>query len=217
MWDYINKRTVTHGITLISALYILLKRLSTIKNLSYFIWFLPTYLSLLLQVYFLIVSLKQKPKEKKDGIGIFFVALISSNFPIVVSAIYNEFPIFEYKIHLAAVAYIMNFLVMIFYLYAIVSLGKSLTVLPEYNKVKTQGAYKYSRHPLYLSYIIQYVLQIFIFQTYSVIVCSVIQITLIIIRAKYEENVLSENDDTYKNYLQKTKWINLSLGGKENE
>ncbi len=211
---YISKRTVAHGVTLLYALYILARRLLTIKSLSYFIWFLPTYISLVLQGYFLIASLKKEPKEKNDGLGIFFVALLSANFPIIVSKVCNEFPIWYYKTYLASIAYIVNFFVMIFYVYAIASLGKSLTVLPEYNEIKTDGAYKYSKHPLYLSYIIQYIMQILIFQTYSVIVCSIIQITLMIVRARYEERILSENDEIYKNYLRNARWINLNLGGK---
>lgn len=211
---YFSKRTVAHGVTLVYALYILVRRLLAIKSLSYFVWFLPTYISLVLQGYYLIVSLKKEPKEKDDSLGIFLVALLSANFPIIVSKVCNEFPIFNYKIYLASIAYIVNFFVMIFYVYAIASLGKSLTVLPEYNEIKTDGAYKYSKHPLYLSYIIQYVMQILIFQTYSVIVCSIIQITLMIVRARYEERILSENDEIYKNYLRNARWINLNLGGK---
>jgi len=211
---YISKRTVAHGVTLLYALYILVRRLLAIKSLSYFVWFLPTYISLVLQGYYLIVSLKKEPKEKDDSLGIFLVALLSANFPVIVSKVCNIFPIFNYKIYLASIAYIVNFLVMIFYVYAIMSLGKSLTVLPEYNEIKTTGAYKYSKHPLYLSYIIQYIMQILIFQTYSVVLCSIIQITLMIVRARYEERVLSENDEIYKNYLQNTRWINLNLGGK---
>lgn len=211
---YISKRTIAHGITLIYALYILARRLLIVKSMSYFVWFLPTYISLILQGYFLIVSLKKEPKEKNDSVGIFLIALISANFPIIVSKVCNEFPIFDYKVYLATIAYIINFFVMIFYVYAIATLGKSLTVLPEYNEIKTNGAYRISKHPLYLSYIIQYIMQVLIFQTYSAVVCSIIQIALMIVRAKYEERILSENDDIYKEYLKKTKWINWNLGGK---
>lgn len=214
---YISKRTVAHMMTLVYALYILISCLFTVKSLSYFIWFLPTYISLMLQGYFLIASLRKEPKEKNDSVGIFLVAILSANFPIIVSKVCKEFPIFNYNVYLAIIAYIVNFFVMIFYVYAITSLGKSLTVLPEYNEIKTNGAYKFSKHPLYLSYIVQYIMQVLIFQTYSVVVCSIIQIMLMIVRAKNEERILSENNEIYKEYLRKTRWVNLNFGGRNDE
>jgi len=211
----LQKRTIAHIISLIYVVYILIRKIFVIKNLSYFLWFLPNYISLMLQGYFLLSSLRQEPKEKNESLYIFIIAVVSANFPGLVAIVCNYFAISDYNISLAYIAYIINFFSMIFYVYAIMSLGRSLTVLPEYNVVKTQGAYKYSRHPLYLVYIIQYITQIFIFQTWSIILCSIIQISLILIRAKHEEKILSENDSIYKKYIQETKWVNIKLGGRK--
>ncbi len=139
--------------------------------------------------------------------------MVSANFPIIVALTRDFLPFANYVASLAVFAHVVNLLSMLFYVYAIKSLGTSLTVLPEYNTVKTEGAYKYSRYPLYLVYIIQYCTQVFIFQAWSILLCSFIQICLILIRAKHEERILSENNEIYKEYLKKTKWINIKLGG----
>lgn len=71
----------------------------------------------------------------------------------------------------------------------------------------------YTIHPLYLTYIVQYFAQILIFQSWGVIICSIIQIKLLLIRAKNEENILCKNSEVYRDYIKNTGWI--KIGGKK--
>ena len=87
-----------------------------------------------------------------------------------------------------------------FYLFALVNLGRSLTVLPEARNLKTTGIYGISRHPLYASYMIMNILNVFVNQTLIyipvMIICNLLQYA----RAKSEERILTEAFPKYKEY-----------------
>lgn len=87
-----------------------------------------------------------------------------------------------------------------FYLFALVNLGRSLTVLPEARNLKTTGIYGISRHPLYASYMIMNILNVFVNQTLIyipvMIICNLLQYA----RAKSEERILTEAFPEYKEY-----------------
>lgn len=93
------------------------------------------------------------------------------------------------------------------YFVGLITLGYNLTILPEANSLNTKGIYSISRHPLYLCYIVWYVLQNLICQTWIMVFISIIQITLVVIRAKYEERILEKNFSEYKEYKQNVRWI----------
>ena len=72
------------------------------------------------------------------------------------------------------------------YIYAILSLGRNLTVLPEANELRMTRIYDYARHPLYSLYIYWYVMQVFLFLSALIMAISILQTSFQIIRARHE-------------------------------
>ncbi len=211
----VSKRQVANLAVVLYVICVLFVRIIEIRLLRYLLWSIPNFISSIMSARFLVQSLKNSPEEVNETDSMFFVAMLSTFFPAITVNVAHLFPWWECDQSIAFIGHVINYLVLLFYIYAVWSLGNSLTILPEYNKIKVHGAYKYSRHPLYLSYIIQSFSQILIFQSWSVIICSIIQTTLLIIRAKSEEQLLCKNNEVYREYIKNTGWIRI--GGKKDD
>ena len=94
--------------------------------------------------------------------------------------------------------------------FAVLSLGKkfnvSLSIIKKH-KLKTDGIYKYIRHPSYTGLLIYYLgLSIIMQNIFSIILLVIFPIIAVINRIKIEENMLFEYfRDEYQIYKQKTK------------
>jgi protein-S-isoprenylcysteine O-methyltransferase Ste14 len=93
-------------------------------------------------------------------------------------------------------------------IWALLSLRTNLTILPEANAIIRTGPYKYVRHPLYFSYIFLAISEFLIYQTPSVLVLTVLQVILILVRAAREEALLLEVPE-YRAYYNQTLWFNM--------
>ena len=91
--------------------------------------------------------------------------------------------------------------------WAIHAIGESKLV--ERPKLITHGPYKYIRHPIYLSYVMDLVGMIFIFNTlYSVILVFILNIPSYMSRVKHEEDAaIKRMGDSYVEYRKKTSSI----------
>ena len=92
------------------------------------------------------------------------------------------------------------------WIFGMVSLGKSLAVLPGTNALKTQGIYKYFRHPVYVG--INFTLFGLLAacgSVFGMVYMAVVVIPLNIYRAREEEKALLEKfGDSYRAYRKTT-------------
>jgi protein-S-isoprenylcysteine O-methyltransferase Ste14 len=159
-------------------------------------------------MFFLIVSLARKPKAINESLIMFLICILSRNLPLIVSKVGYYFPIMLTKnIIISELAVTAMLLIVPFYIVAIFTLGKSLTILPEAHRLQLKGIYYISRHPIYLIYITWSVLEIFIYQTWAVLFLSILAIFLLIIRAKQEEKILESTFPEYNDYKSKVMWL----------
>ncbi len=87
-------------------------------------------------------------------------------------------------------------------------LGAQLTVVPEARRLVTRWPYSISRHPLYVTYIAMFALQILIAQSLVIVVLSAVMVVLLYIRARAEEQVLAEAfPEEYREYADRVGWV----------
>lgn len=87
----------------------------------------------------------------------------------------------------------------------VISLNRSLGILPANRGVKSSGAYLFVRHPIYLGYILS--LAAFTINNYSWqnLMMLVLIILVLAIRILFEERILIKDED-YKKYCKKVKY-----------
>lgn len=88
---------------------------------------------------------------------------------------------------------------------AVLSLNRSLGIVPAIRDIKTSGTYRFVRHPLYLSYFIS--LTGFVINNFSIynIMLLLLLVALQLYRIQKEEELLSQ-DQSYQEYASHTKW-----------
>lgn len=156
--------------------------------------------------YFLILSMFKRPKDMNDNFWMVAASLIGSNLTFIVGH-FIKLNTNNPNILLASAGMIMSIAAVPFYIAAVISLGRNLTILPEANKLNTEGVYSISRHPLYSCYIYWFFANTLIYQSMAIFITAVIQALFEIIRAKNEEKILSKNFPEYEDYKKKVRWI----------
>lgn len=146
----------------------------------------------------LIYSSLKNPTEVDDSFKSFFISFFGTNLYVILSW-FIDFKNPYANTSLLYIAASIQLIIQCFYLFALINLGRSLTVLPEARELKTTGIYSISRHPLYAAYMIMNVLNLFINQSLIYIpvmfICNILQYS----RAKAEEKILI---NTFPEYLQ---------------
>jgi Putative protein-S-isoprenylcysteine methyltransferase len=183
---------------------------------QFFAFIFPYILSDILIVALLAVNIFKRPKDIDDSNFIFFVCVLACNLPFVLSFFSNNIIPETRNMFLAGLGTVLNLSIMPFYLLSVIRLGSSLSVLPEANKLKTTGIYGFSRHPLYSCYIFWFIAQNLICQSWIMLVISIIQISMQIIRAKHEELILLKNYPEYREYKAKVWWFGRNIFYKAN-
>ena len=203
------KRIVAHLLTSIIAIIILCLQLSKTTSAAMLLWYTPNVISVCVVAALLLLNLKNKPKQIKDTFVVFSAAMVSTNFCVIVSLFGNLLPLYQTTpfANIQATGAFLNMLSMPFYLWAIISLGKGLTILPEAHTLSLGGIYKISRHPIYLVYVFWCITQNMIYQTWTVLAFSGIQIALFLYRARCEEKVLADTFPQYKDYIKQVMWL----------
>lgn len=78
---------------------------------------------------------------------------------------------------------------------AIGTLGRSFAMAIEVRRVVTHGVYRYIRHPIYTAYIALWLIQVVLFRSASYAVMVALGVMLMVLRARWEEDKLSEDPD----------------------
>lgn len=154
----------------------------------------------------LIYSSFKTPLKSDDTFKNFIISFLGTNF-LLISSYFVNFRNPNANQNIIYIFSIMEVAVQIFYIIALLNLGLSLTVLPEARKLKTKGIYSISRHPLYVSYMIINILNIFINQSLVYIPFAIVGCLLHYIRAKNEEKILIEVFPEYNEYKKEVMFI----------
>jgi protein-S-isoprenylcysteine O-methyltransferase Ste14 len=205
----VERRIIANVLTIILLILLIVKQVMNYRfDVYYAAFILPYLLSNTAALIMLSLSLKNRPKEVFDSGWLFSLCLIAANLPVIVNLSGIDLTT-SGEIHMQArsVAAVMSVSVAPVYIYAILSLGRNLTVLPEANELRMKRIYDYARHPLYSIYIYWYVMQVFLFQSALILVLSVTQISFQIIRARQEEKVLLKNFPEYADYEKRVWWF----------
>lgn len=200
------KRFVANGISITFIIAFLLKT-EYKRDLTFYIFVMPYLLANIAVSVMLFLSLFNKPKGFCAGNKEFFISVLGANLGIIVNVLGVDLfnPDRNWLVSFSASCFAL--IAIPFYIAGIFALGRNLTVLPEANKLQTTGVYALSRHPLYVTYIYWYILQIFICQSLAAFIVSALQITLQLIRARNEEALLSRVFPEYEDYRRKVGWI----------
>jgi protein-S-isoprenylcysteine O-methyltransferase Ste14 len=88
--------------------------------------------------------------------------------------------------------------------YALLFLGRSISMMPEARRLVTNGPYSFIRHPLYLGEEIAFFGAAMQFVSVWTPILLVGQVCCQLYRMRFEENVLSENFEEYQAYQERT-------------
>jgi protein-S-isoprenylcysteine O-methyltransferase Ste14 len=169
---------------------------------------LPYLLANAATVTMLVSSLFSRPVKTDERWSMFFVALVASNAYAVLY--FSGIPLLnpDRNQAVSAIGALGTLALVPFYVLAVYTLGSQLTVMPEARKLITRGPYSLSRHPLYVTYIVWFLLQILIAQSLVIVALSGLMVVLLFIRARGEERVLSSAfPDDYAAYRGRVGWL----------
>lgn len=210
------KRTV---VTLFSVCAMISFILRHLEHISYYkediftfiIFIFPYILMNSVACYFLVLSMLKKPRDVNENIWVVIASFLGCNLTLIVGHFF-ELKATNINENVALIGSILGILIIPFYIVAVINLGKSLTILPEANKLNTKGIYSFSRHPLYSSYLLWYFASILMFQSIAIVIASIIQAIFQVIRAKNEEKILEKNFPEYADYKKRVWWIGKVKG-----
>jgi protein-S-isoprenylcysteine O-methyltransferase Ste14 len=171
------------------------------------VFILPYAISDLAGLSMLVLSMKNKPREIEDSSFIFILCIVTVNLPILIGVLGQNLAGVPLYPNVRAVAGFMSLFAVSFYLPAVFNLGKRISVLPVATSLEMTGIYSFARHPLYSTYIYWYILQVLIFQSWTIAAISSAQICFQIVRARSEEKVLERNFPEYAAYRKRVWWI----------
>lgn len=110
--------------------------------------------------------------------------------------LYGKFPLIGALLETGGAAFVAS---------AFLSLNRSFGLAPQNRGIKTAGAYRFIRHPMYLGYILAevgYVVDNF--SEFNLFVLT-ISVLFLVLRLRAEEQLLRQ-DPAYRNYSRKTRW-----------
>lgn len=143
------------------------------------------------------------PKDIKD---VFFVGMQLLLFLIY---ILWDYPIIEFPLHQAFyyIGWTSLFFAVGLFSYAIWNIRHSLSPYPspkEHAKLKTNGAFSFSRHPIYSSIFIGLLAWSVIQENINQMIISFLLLIFFYIKARYEEKLLLAKFPEYKDYQELT-------------
>jgi len=177
--------------------------LSTSRD--HLLWGIPVIAVSLLDIYFLTRSLVRAPKNIDTRLSTFIISLGATfGFSLVAVSIADPQLEFSHRQVVEQVGRLLAILPYPFVFWSLLCLKDCLTVVPEAHAVVANGIYRYSRHPLYVCYMIWAIAGIMMFPTLSMLIGSVAQIAFLIVRLGREEQLLLKTFPEYREYYLRT-------------
>jgi protein-S-isoprenylcysteine O-methyltransferase Ste14 len=169
---------------------------------------LPFLLSSLAAAATLVASLTSKPIRVDERWGMLLIAFASSNAGVVLHFVGIDLVNPNRQMAMSIAAQVMSLSLVPFYVLAVLTLGRQMSVAPEARRVITRGPYSVSRHPLYVTYVTQHLLGIGVAQSIAASAISVAAAALFLVRAVAEEALLLQVFPVdYAEYCRRVGWI----------
>lgn len=172
---------------------------------EYLLWGIPVIAISLLDIYFLTRSLLQAPKKIDTRLSTFIISIGATfGFSLVAIGTGDGIVAVPYLQQLQQVGKVLAVAPYPFVLWALFCLKDCLTVVPEAHRVVAKGIYRYSRHPLYVCYVVWAIANIMMFPTVSMLIGCLAQILFLVIRLRREEELLLATFPEYREYYERT-------------
>jgi protein-S-isoprenylcysteine O-methyltransferase Ste14 len=205
-----DRRTAAHALASAVTIFLLAASVMTTRSLDRFFWSLPHIVANVSQLVLLTLATLRTPRDVDQGGRAFLYGVLGTVSPVAIAWFGPWLPFGQIERGLADAGRYLNVLIIPFYLAAMWTLGRNLTVLPEASTLRTGGMYSISRHPLYATYLYWYAVQNLIFQSWGALALSAAQIVLTVGRARLEERILARNFAEYEAYTQRVLWFGRS-------
>lgn len=208
-------RYTANAIITLYLLIVIVGRLTTFSSSPYhLLWGGVALIVAVLDIYFLTRSLLNEPKNVDTSLAGFLLG-VGGTMGFVASAAAITYPVADFPLAGAVrqTGTVVAILPYPFILWALFCLKDCLTVIPEAHSVVAHGIYKYSRHPLYVCYIVWAVANMMMFPSLPMAAVSVAHIAVLVLRLKREEKLLLATFPEYCDYHGRTGLVgNLRLG-----
>jgi len=199
-------RFIANGIITVFSLVLITGRLIYFSHSAYYwLWGIPALLISVLDIYFLTKSLRRQPKDLDIGFTTFLIS-VSGSMGFGLSALFINYPVLTLA-YGDALRQTGSFIALVpypFIFWALYCIRDCLTVIPEAHSVVARGIYKFSRHPLYVCYIIWAAANMMMFPSWPMLTLSSAHIIILILRLKREETLLLATFPEYQTYYLKT-------------
>jgi protein-S-isoprenylcysteine O-methyltransferase Ste14 len=207
-------RFAANGTITVVCLFLVAGRLTAFPTSAYhLLWGGVVIIVALLDIYFLTKSTLNKPKSVDTSVSSFIFA-VGGSLGFVGSAVAIGYPVpdLPFTTALRQAGSIVALLPYPFIIWSLLCLKECLTVIPEAHGVVAHGIYKYSRHPLYMCYVIWAIANIMMFPSLPMLAASSSHIALLVLRIRREEKLLLATFPEYRDYYSRTGLIgNLRL------
>lgn len=207
-------RFAANGTITVYSLVLVAGRLTVFPTSAYhMLWGGVAIIVVLLDIYFLAKSTLNKPQKVDTSLSSFIFA-VAGSLGFWGSAVATGYTVADlpFTAALRQAGSIVALLPYPFIIWSLLCLKGCVTVIPEAHGVVTHGIYKYSRHPLYMCYIIWAIANIMMFPSLPMLAASSALIALLVLRLKREEKLLLATFPEYRDYYSRTGLIgNLRL------
>lgn len=200
------------SVTLFMLAIIVLTATTLNRSLYHLLWGMPVIAVSLLDIYFLSRSLLQKPKTIDVRLSSLLIGLGTTfGFSVAVMVLSPQQAAAGFAADFRQIGVALSLLPYPLVIWALFCLGDCLTVVPEAHAVVANGPYKFSRHPLYVCYMVWALANVLMFPTLGMLVAAIAQIVFLLIRLRREELLLLETFPEYRHYFERTGLIGPRL------
>jgi len=200
-WRFLASGAVT--IYMVAIVFLTLTWLGS--SVHHLLWGIPVIAVSLLDIYFLTRSLLKQPKKIDTRLSSLLIGMGTTfGFSVIVMFLSTPRASGELMEEIRQFGVFLSILPYPLVIWSLFCLKDCLTVVPEAHAVVAHGPYKYSRHPLYVCYMLWAIANVLMFPTWPMLIASVSQIGFLLLRLRREEALLLQTFPEYKYYYERT-------------